>query len=339
MFGLPQRLRLSVTCAAFCLVAGQALAWGATGHRLIGRAAAMSLPASLPSFLRDPDGVAAVGELAREPDRWKDAGKVHDADRDPAHFLDLADDGSVLGGPPLAALPETMAGYDAALRAVGTDSWKAGYLPYSIIDGWQQLAKDLAYWRVDAAAAAKTADPSHRAWFRADLARRQALTLRDLGVLAHYVGDGSQPLHVTVHFNGWRGGPNPKGYTSAPIHGPFEGDLVRRTADERAVIGAMAPPSEIGADIGRWTADYLAATNRQVESLYELERAGGLTAGDPRAQAFVAARLAAGAAALRDLTLAAWRASADGHVGWPAVAVSDVESGAIDPFDSLYGAD
>ena len=37
-------------------------------------------------------------------------------------------------------------------RAVGRTQYSAGYLPYSIVDGWQQLVKDLAYWRVDVAA-------------------------------------------------------------------------------------------------------------------------------------------------------------------------------------------
>jgi hypothetical protein len=142
-----------------------------------------------------------------------------------------------------------------------------------------------------------------------------------------------------VHFNGWRGGANPGGYTNAPIHGPFEGDLVRRSVDEATVSAAMSPPADIGTDIVRWTADYLAATNRQVIPLYELQLKRGLIPADPRGRAFVVARLAAGASALRDLTVAAWRASATGHVGWPAVAVADVESGALDPFDSLYGAD
>ena len=40
----------------------------------------------------------------------------------------------------------------AALQAVHTDSYHAGYLPYSIVDGWEQLAKDFAYWRVLTAA-------------------------------------------------------------------------------------------------------------------------------------------------------------------------------------------
>ncbi len=72
---------------------------------------------------------------------------------------------------------------------------------------------------------------------------------------------------------------------------------------------------------------------------YRLWKAGGFASGDPRGVDFAAQRLAAGAAALRDLTVNAWRDSAAGHVGWPAVSVADVEAGRVDPFNSLYGAD
>jgi hypothetical protein len=334
-----QAVRLTLLCAILCLTAGQALAWGATGHRWVGREAVRALPDDIPAFLRTPAAIEAVGELAREPDRWKDSGKPHDSDRDPAHFLDLGDDGRIFGGPALAALPETRAAYDAALRAAGADSWKAGYLPYAIIDGWQQLAKDFAYWRVDAAAAAHAADPVHRAWFEADQAQRQALILRDTGVLAHYVGDGSQPLHVSIHYNGWGPFPDPAGYTQDHVHGPFEGDFVRAYVSAEAVRGAMTPYADCHCDIAHWTAAYLAATGAEVIPFYDLQKAGGLTAGDPRGRAFAAARLAAGASALRDLIIDAWRASATGHVGWPTVQVADVEAGRVDPYDSLLGAD
>jgi len=326
-------------CAALCLFSTHALAWGATGHRLIGREALSALPPDTPAFLRTASAIAAVGELAREPDRWKDAGKPHDSDRDPAHFVDLADDGSVLGGPRLDALPETRAAYDAALRQAGTDSWKAGYLPYAIVDGWLQLAKDFAYWRVDDAAAAKVADPAHRSWFAADRVEREALTLRDLGVLAHYVGDGSQPLHVTVHFNGWGPWPNPENFTQDRVHAYFEGEFVRLNVDTGAVRAAMSPYADCACDIAHWIRAYLASTGQQVAAFYRLQSAGGFVAGDPRGRAFAAARLAAGASALRDLVVDAWRASATGRVGWPSVGVGEVVAGGVDPYDSLFGTD
>ena len=329
---------LFVACLAIAAPHG-AWAWGASGHRIIGRLAVATLPAELPAFLHEPAATLAVGELAREPDRWKDSGRTHDADRDPGHFLDLGDDGKVLGGPALAALPVTREGYDSDLRVVGADSWRGGYLPYSIIDGWQQLAKDFAYWRVDRAAAKRVADGAHRAWLAADADRREALILRDLGVLGHYVGDGSQPLHVSVHFNGWGSGPNPESFTQDRIHATFEGALVRRYISESEVKAAMAPYRDCHCSIERRTAQYLAATNGEVNRLYRLQKAGDFVGGEARGRAFTAQRLAAGADELRDLIIDAWRASAGGEVGYPAVKVSDVLAGKVDPYDSLYGLD
>ena len=322
-----------------CAIADDALAWGATGHRFIGRLAVEALPADLPRFLRTPAAAESEGELAREPDRWKGSGKIHDADRDAAHFLDLGDDGRVFGGPALADLPPTRADYDAALRSVGEDSWRAGYLPYAIVDGWQQLTRDFAYWRVDAAAAHGVADRDHRAWFARDRLRREALLLRDLGTLAHYVGDGSQPMHVSIHFNGWGPSANPDGFTLERIHAPFEGAFVRAYVSQASVRAAMAPYHDCGCGVEARVRDYLAATNQAVRPLYQLYKDGGFDHGDARGRGFAAARLAAGASELRDEIIDAWRASASADVGWPAVKVADVVAGRLDPFDSLYGED
>ena len=320
-------------------VASGALAWGATGHRLIGRLAVESLPNELPAFLRAPGAIAAIGELAREPDRDKNAGKEHDSDRDPAHFIDLGDDGHVFGGPSLGALPPTREAYEAALRAVGSDSWKAGWLPYAITDSWEQLTKDFAYLRVDAAAAKSATDRTRRAWLAADLAQRRALILHDLGALAHFVGDGSQPLHVTVHYNGWGDFPDPGGFTQGRLHARFEGALVREFMDEASVKAAMTPYRDCGCGVAERTAGYLAATARQVVPLYQLQKDGAFRGGDTRSRTFIAARLAAGASELRDLIIEAWRSSTKGQVGWPSVGVADVEAGKVDPWDSLFGAD
>ena len=332
-------LRAVFAAGIFIATPHGAHAWGATGHRIIGRLAVQSLPADLPAFLHAPAAVVAVGELAREPDRWKDSGRTHDADRDPGHFLDLGDDGRVLGGPALAALPATREGYDSDLRAAGADSWRGGYLPYSIIDGWQQLAKDFAYWRAARAAGVSVANRAHRAWLITDAARREALILRDLGVLGHYVGDGSQPMHVSAHFNGWGSGPNPEGFTQDRLHAMFEGALVRRYISEAQVKAAMTPYRDCHCSIERQTASYLAATNTQVVPLYRLQNAGAFAGGDARGLAFTAKRLAAGADELRDLVIDAWRASAEAEVGYPAVKVAEVLAGKVDPYDSLYGLD
>lgn len=332
------RIAVALFAAALAIPA-QAFAWGATGHRIIGTLGAEALPPELPDFLRAPGVAAEIGELAREPDRSKSAGREHDADRDPAHFLDLDDSGKVLGGPSLSAMPPTRADYETALRVAGADSWQAGYLYYSIVDGWQQLVKDFAYWRALSAAERHDGNPEHDGWFKADRERRERLIVRDLGIWAHYVGDGSQPLHVSVHFNGWGAYPNPNGYTTGKIHLPVEGAFVHDNIRLDDVRPVMRAPQVCACSIQAMTAGYLTATQAKVEPLYRLEKAGAFQDGEPAGKAFAAAQLAAGASELRDLVVAAWRASENATVGWPETKVTDIEAGRIDPYEILYGID
>jgi hypothetical protein len=333
--------RLAVLAAAALIAATPAsvLAWGGSGHRLIGQAAMRALPPELPAFMHTPQAILDAGEFSREPDRWKGAGRVHDTDHEPDHFLDLSDDGSILGGPKLAALPALRSEYDTALRAVGQDSWKGGALPYAIVDNYQGLTRDFAMWRALKFAEENPAWAAHRDFFTADRKRREAQIMIDIGFLSHFVGDGSQPLHVSIHFNGWGDFPNPGGYTTARIHSAFESELVRTSVTPAMVEARMAPPRAFAGAIEQRTADYLAATGRQVIPLYELEKAGGLKAGDPRGPAFAAERIAVGASELRDLIVLAWHASDAQTIGWRPIPLADVLSGKTDPYGVLYGID
>ena len=320
-----------------CLSPAAALAWGDAGHRMIGQVAIQSLPAGLPAFLYAPDVAADVGELAREPDRSRNAGRVHDKGRDPGHFVDVDDVGKVLGGPSLEALPPTRADYDTALRAVGTDSYKAGYLPYSIIDGWQQLTKDFAYWRAEVAGERLETNPARRAWITGDRRRRERQIVIDLGVWAHFVGDASQPLHVTTYYDGWGEGPNPQGYTLQRIHVPFEDPFVAANVTPAQVRAQLKPARHCDCAIEIRTSGYLGETRGTVIPFYELWKAGGFVERDSRGSVFAAERVAAGASELRDLVVEAWNASAKGTVGYPATPVSEVEAGHADAYGLLYG--
>jgi len=339
------KLASMFTALGLALVAttpSPALAWGAAGHRMIGEAAAQSLPPDLPAFLRTPQAVADVGELSREPDRWKSAGKIHDTNREGAHFIDLMDDGTTLGGLQLSALPPTREDYEKALEAGGADSWKTGYLPYAIVEQEQQLAKDFAYWRVLTYEEAHEQAPARKAWYTADRIRREFLILSTVGQLSHYVGDGSQPLHASIHFNGWGDFPNPNGYTKAHIHSAFEGDFVGVNIKTAQVRAKMPPPAPcVGCTLEQRAAAYLATTGTQVIPLYELEKAGAFKDVDPRRVAFTLDRLAAGAGELRDAIVEAWNASANSkaNVGYPIVKVADVLAGQVDPYEALYGKD
>jgi hypothetical protein len=312
---------------------GPALAWGGTGHIYIGEVAARNFSAEVPRFLKTSEAVKQIGLMAMEPDLSRTAGQPHDADSDPGHFVDVSDDGSILGGPKLSALPETRRDYDTALRAVGADEYKAGFLPYAIMDGWQQLVKDFALLRMDMAGEKFAPDKAVRARFADARAVRQILTLRDLGVWAHYVGDASEPMHASVHYNGWGDGPNPEGFVVTPgLHAKFEADFVNANIAEQDVAAALRPYKDCGCTIQQRTQAYLAATQAQVIPTYRLEKAGAFDAATPEAKAFAVARLTEGAAMLRDLVADAWRAAGEATLGYKVKeSVADIEAGRADP--------
>lgn len=332
-------LALALSAALTALPFGSAWAWGATGHEWVSGIAIEKLPTTLPAFIRTPEAIAEIAAMGRELDRSKGSGKTHDAERDPGHYVDLADDGSVEGILPLANLPATREEYDTLLRAGGKTQYKAGYLPYSIVDGFQQLRKDFAYWRALTKAIETAESPEERAWFEADRRLREKLTLRDLGVWSHYGGDASQPLHVTVHYNGWGNYPNPEGYTMKKIHAYFEGEFVKRNLSRSAVADEVGPYQPCGCSIEDRTKALLLASLAQVGPLYALEKEGGFKRGDQRGMMFATTRLAAGVEAVRDMIVMAWEESAKTPVGYPMVNVRDIEGGKVRATKELFGAD
>ena len=319
------------------LSSAPAFAWGGTGHRIIGELAARNFPAVIPVFLRTPAAATQIGILAQEPDISRNAGSPHDADLDPGHFLDVSDDGTVLGGPKLTALPPTREDFDTALRAAGSDEYKSGFLAYNLMDGFQQLVKDFALLRRDMAAqkyAKKFGfSAAQRRAFADALAVRRLLTLRDLGVWSHFVGDASQPMHVTVHYNGWGDGPNPEGFVTAPgLHAKFESAFVDAHITQGQVAAQMRPYRACTAGLQACVQDYLSATREGVLPLYRFEKAGAFDAATPQARAFTVTRLAEGAAMLRDMVADAWRASGEAVLGHTVKArVVDIDAGKVDP--------
>ena len=229
--------------------------------------------------------------------------------------------------------------YDTLLRAKGFTQYRAGYLPYAIVDGWQQIAKDFAYWRAASKGAETAATPEERAWFEADRRLREKLTLRDIGVWSHYAADAAQPMHVSVHFSGWGNFPNPNGYSDKDFHAYFEGEFVKSNVVRAEVAAEVGPYRACDCSIEARTQALLLASLAEVGPLYALERDGGLKPGDRRGIAFATARLAAGATAVRDMIVDAWRQSADTPVGYPMVNLRDIESGKVQVTRDLFGKD
>jgi hypothetical protein len=326
---------LLLLSAAGILLSSNAMAWGPDGHRMISTVAVQSLPADLPAFLRTPEAADEAGYMGPEADRQRGAGLSFDDEQSKGHFVDVEDDLTVLGGPSLKNLPVSREQYDTDLRAKGATQYKAGYLPYSIQQGFQLLSKDLAYWRVDVWGEKNGKTEAERAWYAQDRVRREKIVLHDLGAWSHYVGDGSNPMHVTVHFNGWGKYPNPEGFTTAKIHSPFESQYVHANITEKDVTAAMPAYRDCACAIWVRTADYLAASQSDVVPLYRLEKQGAFAKSTPEGKAFVAKELARGAAELRDMIIDAWKHSETLSVGWPEKKISDIEAGKADPYEEL----
>ncbi|HEY9181520.1 MAG TPA: hypothetical protein VIO32_12440 [Candidatus Baltobacteraceae bacterium] len=310
-----------LAAAAIVAMTLPAHAWQAKGHLMVNGLAAKGLAGHVPAFVTTPQARFEIRYLGPEPDRLKGSGTSWDSDYDPGHYIDIQDDGTVSGAVQFNALPQSAAAYDEALRAANTDQYRQGYLPYSLLDGWEQVREDFAYWRVDKGQTR---------------AIDEQIILRDIGNWGHFVADACQPLHTTVHFNGWGDYPNPNGYTqSKTTHALFEGEFVNRFVSEARVAalmphtirlratGELAPQQTVLNEIDR----YLLQSNSTVPRLYQIEKAGGFANGSPEAVQFTASRLAAGAAEMRDLTVWAYQDSLNESVGYPSERVRDILAG------------
>jgi hypothetical protein len=280
------RLITSILAAAglACLLAQPpaARAWGNSGHRLVNKLAASSLPADVPAFLRSPEAIAEIEYLGPEPDRWRSPAEPElAAAQAPEHFIDLEPD------------------FEARVFAAGERPEKIGLQPWEATEVWERLKAALREYRMLSARHEETRPVEQAILFYA-------------GWLGHYVGDGSQPLHTSIQYNGWVG-PNPHGYTTGhEIHWQFEGPFVDANLREPEVRAAMTPAKALSGDIFDTYVAYLRHSQSYVEKVYQLEKAGGFVgAGSPESRAFTAVRLADGASMLRDMIYTAWLRSAE----------------------------
>ncbi len=292
------RLITSILAAAglACLLAQppEARAWGNSGHRLVNKLAASSLPADVPAFLRSPEAIAEIEYLGPEPDRWRSPAEPElAAAQAPEHFIDL-EPADALG-----PLPHRRLDFEARVFAAGERPEKIGLQPWEATEVWERLKAALREYRMLSARHEETRPVEQAILFYA-------------GWLGHYVGDGSQPLHTSIQYNGWVG-PNPHGYTTGhEIHWQFEGPFVDANLREPEVRAAMTPAKALSGDIFDTYVAYLRHSQSYVEKVYQLEKAGGFVgAGSPESRAFTAVRLADGASMLRDMIYTAWLRSAE----------------------------
>ena len=276
-----------------------AFAWGNEGHTYINRVAAEKIPATMPRFLRR--AVVEIAYLGPEPDRWRNPAEfaLKNA-QEPDHFIDL-ERVSWLDPLPPGRYEFCRKLYEK--RSATTDHpddylpERVGLQPYITMEVYGRLKAAFREYRQQLAAHQSTAAVQQAIIFYA-------------GWLGHYVADGSQPLHTTIHYNGWVG-LNPNGYTTQHgIHGLFETDYVRANIKAADFAGLVKSPSQLSDPFADYVA-YLKESHGLIENVYSLEKDGGFTGkGSPAAFDFTTRRLAAGSQMLLNLWYTAWIESA-----------------------------
>ena len=271
--------------------------WGAHGHEIAGRAAAMKLPNQMPGFFRKATDQLAY--LNPEPDRWRDRvesqiDKAMDTASAPDHFLDLE------LVPQSARKAVNRYDFTAELIKAGQKPTTAGFSPYRMLELFQRLRVEFRLWRLEQ-------NPQKRQWIEQRI-------VNDAGILGHYVTDGANPHHTTIHYNGWSG-PNPKGYTvftrERGIHFRFEEEFVGARISLNDLLPLMQQNARVIDNPREEIWKYLERSNALVEQLYILDKQEqfSATTNSPVHKWFAAERLAAGATMLRDLWWTAWMTS------------------------------
>ncbi|MCX6955017.1 MAG: N-acetylmuramoyl-L-alanine amidase [Verrucomicrobia bacterium] len=208
-----------------------------------------------------------------------------------------------------AAHADKFPAIDPAKNADHTREWP-GFAPWAITEYFGRLRSGFGYLKV----MEELGTPE-------EIANAKANIVYLMGVMGHYVGDCAQPLHTTVHHNGWVG-ENPNGYSKWPgIHSWIDGGLVAKAGITFAALAPrITPPPAIALaarEDGRdpmfvAVFDYLLAQNKLVEPLYQLEKAGKFSHERdekvvPEGQAFIEGQLLTGGKMLSAIWLAAWK--------------------------------
>lgn len=318
---------LPVLSGLFLLVVSTpfAKAWDYEGHRIVNTAALAALPADYPSFVREPAAAERIAFLSGEADRWRnmtDLPLKHCAS--PDHYFDYEQVASAgLNVDSMSDLRYVFMAKFAAGRAANasafmpinpeknhdhTAEWP-GFAPWAITEYYAKLKSAFSYLKVYQ----ELGRPE-------EVANAKENIIYIMGVMGHYVGDCAQPLHLSVHHNGWVG-ENPKNYTRwtgfhAWIDGGFAAVSGIKVEDLLPRVKPVTPWAMTAGAGGRdamfsAVVNYIKAQHQFVEPLYELESTGALkseaAATSDAGKKFIEDRLYSGSQALAAIWLTAWK--------------------------------
>jgi hypothetical protein len=299
-----RRLSFLLIVAAAVLLPVLAPGWGDVGHTAINRVAAEKIPADMPRFLK-----SAANHIAwdgPEPDRWRSSLEkpLNDAQA-PDHFIDLEYVDWLKPLPP-DRYRFIQAVYEYRARHPRTDvpqPEKIGFQPYITIEVFDRLKVAFREYRHAQAEGRSTADAEANAIFYA-------------AWLGHYVGDGSNPMHASIQYNGWVG-PNPKGYSTAhDVHSKMETVFVNANPELTHFADIVGAPKHLDQPFEDYIA-YLRVSQSQIEQAYALEKAGGFDGkGSPESREYIRQQLARGSQMLLNMWYTAWVDSAQDPEHW-----------------------
>jgi hypothetical protein len=319
------RSLLYFACLALAMAPAALRAWYEPGHRMVNQLALDSLPADFPAWAREPATAERIVFLSQEPDRWRRSREAllqHDNSLD--HFTEfeqITDAGLDLAtltpfryafvaafAAGRAAHPDRFPAIDPARNPDHTAEWP-GFLPWAIAEYYAKLQSQFSYLKAYEAYGTPE-----------EVANARANCVYVMGVMGHFVGDGSQPLHVTVHRSGWVG-PNPHGYPTNDFHALIDGTFIAKAGITLAELAPQVRPARplnlAARRDGRDPAfvavvDYLEETWRTVEPMLRLVQENKLEdgPGSREGRRFIDERLLAGGEMLGALWLTAWRQAA-----------------------------
>jgi hypothetical protein len=303
-------LRLLLLSALVLFTGG----WGVRGHQSANRAAVRALPADGPIFLKEfEDWIAKTGPV---PDSWRSNGEPFSKIfEDPNHGW-FKEQFAFMTAIPRSRYEFVLRLYDEYLRirdkepdrAALTNVRWTGTLPYAAMENYDRMKSAMrAYLALSGNSSAESQRDAK--YLAQDIAFY-------MGWLGHYTADGAQPLHDTIHHDGWQG-PNPKQYTTDPrVHGQFESAFVGLIQlSETDLLPLMDRPKQL-ADPFAAILDHLDDASSHVEEVYMLDKSGALgDKSNEQAARLVRMQLGKAAALLRDLTYTAWIESAQPTAG------------------------
>ena len=302
-------------------------AWDYEGHYVINQLALASLPTNFPAFALTAPSRERIAFLGGEPDRWRNTSDLSlQQANGPDHYIDLEElKDYELKPEALPRLRYDFVGALAVFRAAHPEKFPApdplkdrahtrnlvGFLPWTIAEYSAKLKSAFSYLKAYQVAGGTPAE----------IENAQANVIYLMGVMGHFVGDGSQPLHTTVHFNGWVGD-NPRGYRSDhTFHAWIDGGYFHATGglNFSNLVGRIHPAGGVGNPMrsdGVFPAvvGYLVEQNQLVEPLYQLEKEGKLSGEGERGRAgraFLQEQLVRAGQMLGGLWNTAWLAAAE----------------------------